>query len=50
MPAFAYTNRELVGAKTPSVDLAGQARWSIGQEWDSGGTGTVHFDDIRLVP
>ncbi|MCP4262977.1 MAG: LamG domain-containing protein [Planctomycetes bacterium] len=33
--AFAYTDGDLVGEETPSGDQAGQARWSIGQEWDT---------------
>ena len=33
--AYAYTDGELVGTETPSGNPAGQARWSIGQEWDS---------------
>jgi hypothetical protein len=33
--AFAYTDGDLVGEETPSGNPAGQARWSIGQEWDS---------------
>ncbi len=33
--AYAYTDGVLVGTETPSGNPAGQARWSIGQEWDS---------------
>ncbi|MFH1717618.1 MAG: LamG domain-containing protein, partial [Planctomycetota bacterium] len=33
--AYAYTDGELVGTETPSGNPAGQARWSIGQEWDT---------------
>jgi len=48
--AFAYTDGELVGEETPSGDPAGQARWSIGMEWDSSPSdffnGTV--DDVKF--
>ncbi|TKJ33646.1 MAG: hypothetical protein CEE38_19865, partial [Planctomycetes bacterium B3_Pla] len=48
--AFAYTDGELVGTETPSGDPAGQARWSVGQEWDGSPSdffqGTV--DDIKF--
>jgi len=48
--AFAYTDGELVGTETPSGDPSGQARWSIGQEWDSSPSdffnGTV--DDVHF--
>jgi hypothetical protein len=49
--AFAYTDGELVGEETPSANPSGQVRWSIGQEYDSGGPsdffqGTV--DDVKF--
>jgi hypothetical protein len=61
--AFVYTDGELVGEETPSGDPAGQARWSIGMEWDSapsdffiGLVDDVHFfneplsgDQIQLL-
>ncbi|MCP4611546.1 MAG: LamG domain-containing protein [Planctomycetes bacterium] len=61
--AFAYTDGDLVGEETPSANPAGQARWSIGQEWDSspsdfyqGVVDDIHFfndalsgDQIQLL-
>ena len=61
--AFAYTDGDLVGEETPSGNPAAQARWSIGQEWDTnpsdfynGVVDDVHFfnealsgDQIQLL-
>ena len=48
--ATLYTDGVQVGTETPSGDPAGQARWSVGQEWDSSPSdeyqGTV--DDLRF--
>ncbi len=47
--AYVYTDGVQVGKETPSGNPAGQARWSIGQEWDSSPSdefnGTV--DDVH---
>ncbi|HEC04186.1 MAG TPA: hypothetical protein ENI81_11690, partial [Phycisphaerales bacterium] len=48
--AFAYTDGELVGTETPSGDQAAQARWSIGQEWDSSPSDFYQglVDDVKI--
>ena len=48
--AYAYVDGVQVGTETPSGNPAGQARWSVGQEWDSSPSdeyqGTV--DELRF--
>jgi hypothetical protein len=49
--AYAYTDGELVGTEVPDEDPSSQVRWSIGQEWDSGGPSdefTGLIDDVHF--
>ncbi|MCH7557696.1 MAG: discoidin domain-containing protein [Planctomycetes bacterium] len=48
--AYAYSDGVLVGTETPTGNPAGQARWSIGQEWDSGPSDEYDgiVDDVQI--
>jgi hypothetical protein len=48
--AYAYTDGVLVGTETPSGNPVGQARWSIGMEWDSDPSDEYQglVDDVRF--
>jgi hypothetical protein len=48
--AYSYTDGVLVGTETPSGNPAGQARWSVGQEWDSTPSDEYQglVDDLRF--
>jgi len=48
--AYIYTDGVQVGTETPSGNPAGQARWSIGMEWDSSPSDEYEgdVDDVRF--
>ncbi len=48
--AYLYTDGVQVGTETPTGNPAGQARWSIGQEWDSSPSDEYEgdVDDVRF--
>ncbi len=49
--AYAYTDGVLVGTEIPTMDPAGQTRWSIGQEWDDSTASDFYtgmVDDVRI--